>query len=222
MSIQQFIDKHVNNSFVPHLAVRYIIAMQFHRDGNLFISKFDACTRSEDIDSTFFRAKLFVDLLNSIECSMKSLYFSLSDKEELPHILYKRMMKKYSKHDLVKLEGRIRRMAKNRFSLSDINGDLIAQLNDLGISSRYEHDYWVIRMFSGDTPFDSPTHHTVDDYKWAKDIRKQAVICNHYAHRALKRYLGSQSSTFGPQHRLKSKALKEFMDKIHPDINHRL
>lgn len=114
-------------------AVKGMLASCFYDDGNLFIERFDL------VHDTGFNGlicilepKAFVDLIMSIECSLKSLILGLSLDSESAENAYKKA-KGYS-HNLDKLYSEVQKRAQKRLKIKKKN-KLFDQIKKLKIDS---------------------------------------------------------------------------------------
>lgn len=214
MSSITLINQILNNpkTHKPERAVKSLLANSFYLDGNLFIERFDQVYLTDSMEIQSFRAKAVVDLAMSIECSLKSLIISLSRDDELPKLAYQKA--RSSNHDLNKLHEEVKKRAKNRFKLPKKNSLVFESLIKLGIGSRYSHEIWLLRINKAAGSYfvgDDLISNTIDDLKWGKSVRKEAVAFNNLASNCNNKYLKKHSILTGGRFSSYHLALEKFL-----------
>lgn len=162
-----------------------------------------------------FRAKIIVDLLMSIECSLKSLIISLSIDNEPPEIAFKKL--KNLSHSLEKLYEEVASRSKNRFKIHRLNKKLFNDLKKLGVRSRYAYEICSIRTQSNSGPYylgNDLISLTIDDPRWAISLRNEAVIFNNLATKCQVKYLSKHAILSGNKISTYDAALKACISKI--------
>jgi hypothetical protein len=200
--------------FKPPRSVKSIIASNFSRDAQLFIERFDILFASEGRDDKWFRAKVLLDLIMSIECSLKSLFISLSKDDEKPSEAYREARR--LSHNISLLFEKCSERAKNRLKLPAKPVNIFKDIESLGISIRYSHELWLIRFndsVSGLFFEDGRISRTIDDPVWAKELRSVAVMFLKLSEDAEKRFLSPHRITVGNQLNLRSAEIQKFFNE---------
>ncbi len=113
------------------------ISTSFWADANDFLWRVSILKDNRPHDTNSYFAKLYVDLLMSAECSLKSLIISLSKKDETPEEVYLEARKK--SHHLDKLYNEVVLRAKRRIKLlSKKEKQILFKANTLGVGYRYD------------------------------------------------------------------------------------
>ncbi|STQ89307.1 hypothetical protein [Iodobacter fluviatilis] len=199
----------------PKRAVKGLVARNFYIDGNLFIEKFDQVKNTESMQMRNFRAKAIVDLTMSIECSLKSIILSLSKDNELPSDAYKKARK--CSHNLDKLYAEAILRAKNRFLFPPKKQALFDDLKSLGVGSRYSYEIWSLQFNSqAGTIFlgENIISRTIDDIKWANNLRDVAVLLNNISNNCYYKFLSKHCTLYGNKNNTYEKHLNLFLDEI--------
>ena len=198
----------------PQRAVKGALCRSFSLDGNLFIEKSDLVQGIELMENRNFRAKIIVDLLMSIECSLKSLCIALSKDNETPAKVYKKV-RKYS-HNINKLYNEVEKRAKNRFAIPSVHA-IFDDLKQLGVSSRYAYEIWLIRMNSNDEDvfFDEDLiSRTLDDITWATTVREEAVKMNALSEKCYSKYMAKHCVLRGKKFKQYHTHLQKFLSEV--------
>lgn len=197
-------------------AVKSRVATHFIIDGELFIERFDLVSNTCQINDRNFRAKAIVDLLMSIECSLKSLIISLSQDGETPFYAYKTA--RGYRHNLTKLYKEAKERAKNRFTVPGLNQKLFDELISLGVGSRYSYDVWLIRLqtsekvsFGEFSISENQISRTIDNFEWGVKLKNEAVKFNKLALKCHERYLKKHSILYGKNIDLYNKEIDTFL-----------
>lgn len=202
-------------TFKSKRAVKYKVAKHFLRDSSYLIDRFDLLINSDLKDSRNFRAKSFVDLMMSIECSFKSMIISLSKDPELPSKAYKKARKK--EHYLDILYKEIVKRAKYRFKLPQKNDSILNDIKMLGIRTRYSYKLWCLKLGSTSKElfFDRDLiSRTIDNSQWGLEVRNEAVKLNNLASSCLEKFLGEYSVLHGSKMKLLQKELLKFYSDL--------
>jgi hypothetical protein len=215
MSIQKLLDKALSTpkTHKPKRAVKSLVSRNFYTDGNLFIERFDQALTSEYIEHRNFRAKTIVDLAMSIECSLKSLIFSLSKDNETPKVAYKIAINKGG-HNLTKLYDEVKKRAKHRFKLPKKNNEVFDKLTKLKVVSRYSFEIWSLRFHPSTGAFflgNDLITKTVDNSVWAAKVRNEAVILNNLAAKCHSKFLQKHAILSGKKFAAYEEELAKFL-----------
>lgn len=198
-------------TYKPKRAVKGSLCRSFSLDGNLFIEKFDLVNATESIVKRNFRAKAIVDLLMSVECSLKSLYIGLSKDDEEPIKAYKKARR--HSHNLNKLYNEVEKRAKNRFKIPSRH-TIFDDFKTLGVSSRYAYEIWSIRMNSNDKDifFDEDlVSRTIDDLEWVKTLRDEAIKLNNLSDKCYSKYMAKHCILNGKKFEQYHQVLQKFL-----------
>lgn len=199
----------------PNRAVKATVSQNFYTDGKLFVDRFDLINSSDLMNKRGIRAKMFVDLAMSLECSLKSLIISLSKDDESPIDAYKKA-RSYS-HNLDKLYKEVKERSKNRFKLPKKNAGLFIDLADLGISSRYSYELWMLRIQAEDRDLflgNDLLSRTLDDYNWGIEVRNEAGRLNNCAVDCHSRFMSRHSILSGKRLSAFGDAMDDFLNNI--------
>ncbi|AYA39020.1 hypothetical protein D3Y59_17710 (plasmid) [Hymenobacter oligotrophus] len=113
------------------------IASSFAADSNDFLWRVGLLKDNRPHDTTSFFAKLYVDLLMSAECALKSLIVSLSPASETPEDAYLKIRR--IGHKLDKLYEEVERRASRRLKLlTPKQRALLMEANTIGVGYRYD------------------------------------------------------------------------------------
>lgn len=198
----------------PERGVKSAVAANFYIDGNLFIERCDLVARSESMGNRYFRAKCIVDLLMSIECSLKCFVISLSKDDETPTQAYKKA--RSCSHSLEKLYSEVELRARGRFRLDPKRQKIFDDLKALGVGSRYALEVWMLRVGSQSVPSvdQGLVSRTIDDGTWSNEVRKVAVQLNNAANRCRMRFLADHGTLTGKRFNAYDQALATFLSHV--------
>ncbi|GAB3406934.1 hypothetical protein HNQ93_004305 [Hymenobacter luteus] len=113
------------------------MASSFAADANDFLWRVGILNSSRPHDTNSFFSKMYVDLLMSAECSLKSLIVSLSPPNETPEDAYLKI--RSLGHNLEKLYKEVERRAVNRLKLlKPAQRALLMDANTIGVGYRYD------------------------------------------------------------------------------------
>lgn len=179
-------------------ATKSVLALNYYTDGNLFIERYDFLNSHNcSMQHRQFRAKAMVDLAMSLECSLKSLVFSLSKDNEKPKTAMNQTRK--ASHDHKKLFNKVKATAKNRIHLITMNMAILDDLEKFGVGSRYTQEIWSIQTSGHLSVNQQLLHRTIDDPQWMLELRNLAVSWNNEASRVHGKYLKPHSVLSGKQ-----------------------
>lgn len=200
---------------LPVRAVKYTIASSYCVDGNILIERHDIVEKNEMFNHRSLRAKSVVDLLMSIECSLKAVAISLTPDSESPSESYK-SVRKHS-HGIEKLLSHIKTEGENRVSIPSLDQRILDNLKALGIGVRYSYDIWVLKLTSDviEIFFDKDlVSSTIDDFEWVKKLRNIAVIVNNFSLDVVCKYLKPHAILFSERHSKFTLELKKFKSDL--------
>ena len=119
-----------------NLYVKKTISGSFYYDSNDLLIRANIFRNGISHDSLSTKAKTYVDLIMSIECSLKSMIISLSSKNESPEDAY--LKARRCSHNLDKLYIEVKIRAKNRIKLLSKESEaILIKANSLGVGYRY-------------------------------------------------------------------------------------
>ncbi|GAB3842903.1 hypothetical protein [Hymenobacter jeollabukensis] len=123
--------------FNANQALKRKIASSFAADANDFLWRVGLLKDNRPHDTTSFFAKLYVDLLMSAECALKSLVVSLSPASETPEDAYLKI--RSLGHKLDKLYEEVEHRATRRLKLlTPKQRALLMQANNIVVGYRYD------------------------------------------------------------------------------------
>lgn len=198
--------------FNPSRSVKHSIASCFNTDANLFIEKYDCLIRHTDsMQNRNFRSKAIIDLLMSIECSLKSMIISLSKDSEEPSNSYLKARKKG--HNIVDLFDECSKRSKNKLRFMK-KPNIFVDVSRLGVDKRYSFEIWTLRLKSAEIDLffgNDLVSKTIDNPIWAKDLRKLAIQLLKLSSKAIKKYLDPHSVLIGKKFSQRDNKLNKFL-----------
>lgn len=214
MTLQSIIEKSLGmpKKHIPSRAVKAHLAQNFWSDGCLFIKRFDQLFDCPLINHRDFRAKVVVDLIMSIECSLKSLIISLSKDSETPADAYK--IARNNNHNLDKLFNEVNARAVRRLKIPRNARSVFSDLKLLGVKSRYSYEIWLLRFQAGSASLflgENLISRTVDNNDWMLSVKKKASVLNKVASRALRRFMSKHGYLSGRRWTAYTQAMNQFI-----------
>lgn len=200
--------------FKPQRTVKGKLCRSFSLDSHLFIEKFNLVYTTEFMENRNFRTKAIVDLLMSIECSLKSMCIALSKDIETPAEAYKKVRK--HSHKLNKLYDEVEKRAKNRFNISP-RKTIFKDLKKLGVSTRYTYDIWTLQLNTNDKEIffgEDLISRTIDDIKWAETLQREAIKLNNLSNKCYAKYMAKHCILRGKKFKQYNKHLHDFLSVI--------
>ncbi|OCQ23386.1 hypothetical protein A7985_05450 [Pseudoalteromonas luteoviolacea] len=156
--------------------VKYMIASNFYVDGNIFIKRYDIALSSDYLGNTNYRSKMVVDLLMSIECSLKSLLITTSNDEVSAKEAYKKARK--CGHNLDKLAKLVINQSKYKIRIPSSNSSVFVELHELGVFARYSFEIWSIKIKQKHLFCDNLVERTIENTYWCNRLRDEAIKWN--------------------------------------------
>lgn len=212
-NLLQRLTKDFPKKHIPVRAIKSDIASQYWRDGFSFIRISDVVFNTDLIADVDIRGKMTVNLMMSLECSLKSLIISLSKDNETPLEVLK--LVKNKSHDNNKLYDEVVDRSKKRFKISE-RSKIFDDINNVwGVWIRYgvelyhlkyeDQKKWISKindMNIGDDEFPVPIEdglieRTIDNPEWYHLLRNQAVIFNDLAYQCHQKYLDKHRKLYG-------------------------
>ena len=199
----------------PERAIKGIISFNFWEDGLLFIEISDKINTTELMENRHVRSKMIVNLIMSLECSLKSLIISLSEDKHTPKEAYQEA--RSLSHKIDKLYEQAKIKSKKRFKIPPKNEILFQDLIDLKlINSRYSYEVWRLIMnsnVSANTYIinENIIDKTVDNVEWFQSLRKEAAFLNDAAYKCYTKYLVKHQILYGKRFNDYDIALKNFL-----------
>lgn len=213
-NLLQRLTKDLPKKHIPVRAIKSDIASDFWRDGFSFIRISDIIYQTELIQEKDVRGKMVVNLMMSLECSLKSLIISLSKDNETAYDAFK--IARNNSHDTKKLYDEAKGRSKKRFKIQEIKGNILVDLTGLNsINIRYGLELYdllyrdqmsfiteIKNMNIGNDEFAVPIEEglierTIDNPKWYQLLRSQAVTFNDLASQCHQKYLAKHRALYG-------------------------
>jgi hypothetical protein len=117
--------------------LKYKLSTSFWADSNDFLWRVGLLLNDRPHDSNAYFAKMYVDLIMSAECALKSLIISLSLSNETPEDAYSTARR--IGHNLDKLYTEVEHRAKRRVKLLSLaDKSILLKANTLGVNYRYD------------------------------------------------------------------------------------
>lgn len=186
--------------YSPDRHMKAHIASAYLQDSNDFLWRVGAARQHHEIGVTSFRAKTCVDLIISVECSLKSLIVALSRKWESAEDAY--LTARKLSHHLEKLEKEARTRAKHKVAINWEDAKFLHDAAQLGVKVRYWSDITIIDFMERHVskPFmPNFIDNTIRDEEWlekfyilAHDIKQSASV-------TLKRYFKGSGIMLGSE-----------------------
>jgi len=124
-------------------AAKYILSLFYSKDAFLLLKRYDLVKNSLYMETDKnFRAKAFVDLLMSIESSLKSIYIALSEDSMDLLKTYKEARK--SSHDISELFEKCKKLADGKYHIFNKNPKEFSDIKILRVDVRYSLDMWCL------------------------------------------------------------------------------
>ena len=117
--------------------LKYKLSTSFWADSNDFLWRAGLLLKDRPHDTNAYFAKIYVDLIMSAECALKSLIISLSLPTETPEDAY--LTARRIGHHLDRLYAEVEQRAKRRVRLlSPADKNILLKANTLGVNYRYD------------------------------------------------------------------------------------
>lgn len=117
--------------------LKYKLSTSYWSDSNDFLWRVGLLINNRPHDANSYFSKIYVDLIMSAECALKSLIISLSLKTETPEEAY--LVARKLSHHLDKLYNEVEIRAKGRIKLlSKIDKNILLKANTLSVGYRYD------------------------------------------------------------------------------------
>ncbi len=169
-------------------------------DANDLLWRVDMSLHDPPSYSKAFLAKVYVDILMSIESSLKSLIVCLSKKEESPEDAY--ITARKQNHNIIKLYQQVEIRSKRRIKMlskKDIN--IITKGITLNVSNRYKlitelmllEEDWI------DRELNQGAVSSILNFDFINDLRIVAFLLHEISHRAIEKYC-AQKAMNGSNH----------------------
>jgi len=191
-------------------SIKGLFANRFLTDGNLFITTYDLVSKTEYFQNKNYRAKIIVELMMSIETSLKSLILSLSKDDETVINAYKKA--KGCSHDINKLYHEVKCRSKNRIKILD-KPKIFVDIKNLKVSSRYSIELFLIE-YDNKNKEDKLINKTINNSKWVLELRNYAVQFNNLASRSYSRFMQKHTILNGKDFSERNKELTSFIEKL--------
>lgn len=214
--ISELMKRFKSGNFNAKSAVKYMIASFYNRDGNQLIEIYDRSYQSGYLNDKYYRSKLFVNLLMSLECSFKACIIALSDISEEPYNAYLTVRK--SSHSLSKLFTELKQRETAKYiSPVAFDNQVIDEIDKLSVKIRYTLD--VYNLAQADIIYHTSPNSTLSDDNiplyfeyvdtlfsktietkgWIENLRDIACTWNNYAANLIKDHLQSHAIASGQE-----------------------
>ena len=201
--------------FDADMQVKAMVANCYTRDGSDLLEVFRMGWES-DRNNRSYRSKLFINLRMAVECYLKALVITYSDKAETPEDAYKAARK--ASHKLVDLLAEVQtRSGWNKRYFRRSSDAFITQVDDMKVGLRYEVD--MVAEFSKETFeeqfLDSgPMSGTIGSDEWMLSLYEHAKYIGQKARRAFQHKLDDHTELLGADADKRAKRIKLFMTSV--------
>ncbi|GAB2846035.1 hypothetical protein [Hymenobacter ruber] len=195
INLQQLLGTHPFNA---DRQLKWKIASSFAADANDFLWRVGLLNQNRPHDTTAYFAKMYVDLLMSAECALKSLIISLSVKGETPEDAY--TVARRTGHDLEKLYLKVEGRAKRRIKLlTPKQRALLMKANTIGVGYRYDIStfFFLSRENRIDRAFQRGPVSGILNYEFIMEFYAMLHDLRDTANASLKKYYGRDNSLAG-------------------------
>jgi len=199
--------------------LKYRLATSFWSDANDFLIRVSLLRDNRPHDTKAYFAKLYVDLLMSAECALKSLIISLSKKSETPEDAY--LTARRNSHNLDKLYKEVELRAKNRIKLlSKKEKDILLKANTIGVGFRYDITtfFFLAQEDYIDRMFQDGQVSSVININFINDFYKMLHTLNDIADKSYHKYYGKNNLLSG----INLQKLKERQDAFFTTMESKL
>jgi hypothetical protein len=194
------------------MQVKAMVASCYTRDGADLLEVFWMGWKS-DRNNLSYRSKLFINLRMAIECYLKALVVSYSDKAETPEDAYKAARK--GSHKLADLLAEVQtRSGWTKRYFRKASDAIIAQVDGMQVGLRYEVD--MAAEFSKE-PFEAtlcdsgPMSGTIGSDEWMLSLHGHAAYIGKKARKAFQHKLYDHTSHLTTDADKRAKRIKLFM-----------
>ena len=195
ISIHKLLGGH---SFNANRQSKWKMATSFWADSNDFLWRVGLLKDDRPHDTNAYFAKLYVDLLMSAECALKSLIISLSVSSETPEDAYKTARR--GGHNLVTLYALVESRAKRRMKLlTPKQKAILTKANTNGVGYRYDITtfFFLSRENHIDRAFQRGQVSAVINFDFINGLYDMLHVLKALADSAVHKYYGNDSSLAG-------------------------
>lgn len=178
--------------------LKYKLSMSFWADSNDFLWRAGILLKERPYDTNAYFAKIYVDLIMSAECALKSLIISLSLPTESPEVAY--LTARKIGHNLEKLYTEVELRGKKRLKLlSPRNKKILFKANKLGVNYRYEITkfFFLTQEDYIDRAFQRGFVSSVINFEFISLLYNMLHDLNELASKSHHKYYGKYSSLSG-------------------------
>ncbi len=178
--------------------LKYKLATSFWADSNDFLWRVGLLINNRPHDSNAYFSKLYVDLIMSAECALKSLIISLSLPSETPEDAY--LTARNLSHNLDKLYIEVARRAKNRIKLlTKTDKNILLKANTLGVGYRYDIRtfFFLTQEDYIDRAFQKGLVSSVINYEFINKLYKMLHTLKDISTNSYVKYYGKDNSLSG-------------------------
>jgi hypothetical protein len=201
--------------FDADMQVKALVAGCYIRDGYDLLEVFRMGWES-DRNNRSYRSKLFINLRMAIECYLKALVITYSDKAETPEDAYKVARK--ASHKLVDLRAEVQtRSGWNKRYFRRASDAFIAQVDGMQVGLRYEVDMaaeFSKEKFEETLLVSGPMTGTIGSDKWMLSLCEHAAYIGMKASKAFQYNLHDHTGTLGADANERSKRIKLFLSNL--------
>lgn len=201
--------------FDADMQVKAMVAGCYIRDGSDLLEVFRMGWES-DRNNLSYRSKLFINLRMAIECHLKGLVITHSEKAETPEVAYKTARK--ASHKLASLLVEVQTRSKwTKKYFRKASDALVAQVDGMKVGLRYEVD--MAAEFSKETFeeqfFESgPMSGTIGSDDWMMSFYEHAAYIGKKARNAFQQKLDDHTGLLGADDNKRSQRIKLFMTNV--------
>lgn len=178
--------------------LKYKLSTSFWSDSNDFLWRVELLINNRPHDSNAYFSKMYVDLIMSAECALKSLIISLSLSSETPEVAYLNARKLSHHLDKLYLEVEIR--ARKRIKLlTKADKIILLKANTLGVGYRYDITtfFFLTQEDHLDRAFKTGLVSSVINYDFIIELQRVLHILKDIAYYSYDKYYGKDSSLMG-------------------------
>lgn len=200
----------------PEGFVKAKVAASYRTDAEQLYARAEASLRDSSLPTTKYSmlSKIFVDILMSFECSLKSLIISLSKSDESPEQAYKEA--RGCGHKIGKLCKKVQGRSYNRLEfVSSKEENMLHEAGDIGIFVRYESDALKLKIgVQDDRLFSKPNSmdKTIRSEEWICTMLDLSYKLSAIAHESGSRYMARYLNTTGTDREKGNQRLKQFIE----------
>ena len=186
------------NPFDAERHLKHKLSTSFWSDSNDFLWRVQGLLNGRPHDTRGYFAKIYVDLIMSAECALKSLIISLSDSNETPEDVYSKA-RSFS-HNLENLYKEVESRAKGKVKLLTKNDrKILLKANTLGVGYRYDITtfFFFIQENNIDRAFEQGKVSSIINYRFINQLYKMLHTLNNIAYQSFQKHYGKDIGVSG-------------------------